>query len=168
VSLNASESVRLHGPPLRPAPTVLPSGARLQRVRCVIGNGRQFLLVQANSRRSENIGKWSLPGGRLKARETPRAGLRRELAEELGFRAPGGLVELGDWRYDHEYHRVFGYRVERIEPTLQADEILASAWLDYSDVKRLAVERELRWGFELAAITMFRRVIREPASSSGA
>lgn len=139
----------------------------MQRVRCVIGNGQQFLLVQANSRRSENVGKWSLPGGRLKARETPRAGLRRELVEELGFRAPA-LVELGDWRADDEYHRVFGCRVERIAPTLQADEILASAWLDYFDVKQLAIARQLRWGFELAAITMFRRAIREPAASSSA
>jgi 8-oxo-dGTP pyrophosphatase MutT (NUDIX family) len=136
----------------------------VERVRCVIGNGEQFLLVQARSRRPENLGKWSLPGGRLKARETDRAGLRRELFEELEFRAPN-LVELGDWRHGEEYHRVFGCRVERIAPSLQAEEILASAWIDYFDVKELARERKLRWGFELAAITMFRRVMRDAGTA---
>jgi 8-oxo-dGTP pyrophosphatase MutT (NUDIX family) len=147
---------------LRPARAVRPPGSRAERVRCVIGNGRQFLLVQTRARKAENAGKWSLPGGRLKARETDRAGLRRELFEELGFRAPN-LVELGDWQHGEEYHRVFGCRVEKITPALQPEEILASAWLDYFDVKQLAKDRKLRWGFELAAITMFRRVIPDTA-----
>jgi 8-oxo-dGTP pyrophosphatase MutT (NUDIX family) len=132
----------------------------VQRVRCVIGNGQQFLLVQARSRRPENIGKWSLPGGRLKARETDRAALRRELFEELAFRATG-LVELGDWQHGDEFHRVFGCRAAQVAPALQSEEILASAWIDYFEVKQLAKDRQLRWGFELAAITMFRRVMRD-------
>jgi 8-oxo-dGTP pyrophosphatase MutT (NUDIX family) len=138
----------------------------VQRVRCAIGNGQQFLLVQARSRRAENIGKWSLPGGRLKARETDRVGLRRELFEELAFRATN-LVELGDWQSGEEYHRVFGCRVEQIAPCLQTDEILASAWIDYFDVKELARTGQLRWGFELAAITMFRRVLRDADAATG-
>jgi 8-oxo-dGTP pyrophosphatase MutT (NUDIX family) len=160
VTFNGTESVRLKGPPLRPERVVRPKGSRVDRVRCVIGNGQQFLLVRANARRPENKAKWSLPGGRLKAREHDRTALRRELFEELGFRAPR-LIELGDWQHDDEHQRVFGCHVDSIAPRLRSNEILASAWIDYADVKQLARDRLLRWGFELAAITMFRRALRD-------
>ena len=123
----------------------------------MLSDGRRFLLVQNNAHRPENHGKWSLPGGRLKTREQPRAGLRRELVEELGFRVPY-LVDVGDWWHDDQYQRVFGCAIEPTELSLQDDEILACAWLDYADVKELSAAGLVRWGFELDAISAFRRL----------
>jgi 8-oxo-dGTP pyrophosphatase MutT (NUDIX family) len=142
---------------LRPTRVALRSGARVQRVRCVISDGQRFLLVQNNSRRAANRGKWTLPGGRLKSREQPRAALRREIAEELGFRVRS-LVSVADWWYGDQYHRVYGCRMEPVDATLRSQELLACAWLDYADVKQLATLGRMRWGFELDAISLFRRL----------
>jgi ADP-ribose pyrophosphatase YjhB (NUDIX family) len=151
----------------RPARVSLRPGVRVQRVRCVLSDGRRFLLVQNNANRAENHGKWTLPGGRLKMREQPRAGLRRELAEELGVRLPH-LLEVGDWWHRDQYHRVFGCEVEPTEPSPQDDEILACAWLEYSAVKELAAAGRMRWGFELDAISLFRHLPRDVRSATTA
>jgi 8-oxo-dGTP pyrophosphatase MutT (NUDIX family) len=128
----------------------------VDRVRCVLSHAGRYLLVQHNTRRRENAGKWALPGGRLKAREAPRVGLRRELAEELGLRVPR-LIEVGDWWRRDENHRVFGCEVERPSEWFNEDEILAVDWLDRDQVSRLAAARRLHMGFELDAITEFQR-----------
>src|SRR5262245_12137894 len=146
MGVDSSETPGFGVPQLRPARVVLSPRVRVQRVRCVLSDGRRFLFVQNNARRQENHGKWSLTGGRLKAREQARAALRRELMEEIGLRVPY-LVDVGDWWHGDEYHRVFGCETERADPSLHDDEILACAWLEYSDVKELAALCRLRWGF---------------------
>jgi ADP-ribose pyrophosphatase YjhB (NUDIX family) len=113
-------------------------------------------MVQHNSRRPENVGKWALPGGRLKSRETPKAGLRRELAEELRVRVPH-LIEVGDWWHRDQNHRVFGCEVKRAIAWFNKEEIVAVDWLAIDDVTELAAARRLHTGFELAAITEFQR-----------
>jgi 8-oxo-dGTP pyrophosphatase MutT (NUDIX family) len=128
----------------------------VDRVRCVLSRKGRYLLVQHNARRRENRGKWSLPGGRLKARETPRVGLRRELGEELRLRLPC-LVELGDWWHRDENHRIFGCVLGNDVEWFNTDEILAIAWLTYAEVEQLAAASRLRTGFELAAIAEFQR-----------
>lgn len=130
-------------------------GSRVSRVRCVIAFEQRYLLVQHNTRRPESFGKWGLIGGRLKALEDPRTGLRREVREELRFRVPY-LIELGDWSCRGETHRVFGCQTWRALDWFDREEILAMDWLSYSDVVRLAETRQLHTGFELAAITDFR------------
>ena len=145
---------------IRPARVSLAPGVKVQRVRCVLTDGRRFLLVQNNSSNPEKHGRWSLPGGRLNPREQPRAGLRREILEEIGFRVPY-LVDVGDWWHDDQYHRVFGVAIEPCDPAPQSDEILACAWLAYADVKRLASGGRLRWGFEVEAISAYRRLPRD-------
>lgn len=55
---------------------------------CVDAEGR-VLLVRSRQHRA-----WSLPGGLLKRRESPAAGLARELEEELG-------VVVGEAELDH-------------------------------------------------------------------
>ena len=129
--------------------------APVDRVRCVLRCGKRYLLAQHNSRRRENIGKWGLPGGRLKSREEPRAALRRELIEELGLRVQS-LVEIGDWWHRGENHRVFGCDVGQATQSFAPDELLAIDWFQYSEVVGLEADGHLRTGFELDAITAFR------------
>jgi 8-oxo-dGTP diphosphatase len=132
------------------------AGKNVDRVRCVLASGGRYLLVQHNSRRPENKGKWALPGGRLKSREAPHTGLRRELGEELRLRLPY-LVEIGDWWYKDENHRIFGSDVTAEITWFNTDEIVAIAWHTFEQVEQLAAAARLRTGFELAAIAEFRR-----------
>lgn len=142
----------------------------VSRVRCILRCGPRYLLAQHNSRRRENIGKWGLPGGRIKSREEPRAALRRELAEELGLRVRY-LVEIGDWWHRGENHRIFGCEVARMTQTFAPDELRAIDWFEYSDIRDLEADGLLRTGFELDAITAFRlrfpRVERASAPVNG-
>jgi len=126
----------------------------VDRVRCVLKHDHHYLLVQPNSRRRRSIGKWALPGGRLKAREKPRLGLRRELAEELRLEVPY-LRDVGDWRHRSENHRVFGCEIWEPTGWFNADEIAAARWFTYADVITLAQTARLHRGFELAAIQAF-------------
>ena len=127
----------------------------VDRVRCVLRCEGRYLLAQHQPRRRESVGKWGLPGGKLKAREKPRAALRRELEEELGLETPK-LVRIGDWWYRSKNHRVFGCDVPRATRWFDGDEIVAIAWLDYAAIVNLSLTAQLRTGFELAAITEYR------------
>jgi 8-oxo-dGTP pyrophosphatase MutT (NUDIX family) len=131
-------------------------GTAVHRVRCVLRCDERFLLAQHYSRRAGRSGTWGLPGGRLKADEKPKAGLRRELEEELRVETPR-LVKLGDWSYREENHRVFGCNLRREVEWFDADEIRAIAWLTYAEVAEFAAAERLQKGFELAAIAEFRR-----------
>src|SRR5262245_14109232 len=131
--------------------------ADIARVRCVLMHQDRYLLAQHNTQRPENVGKWALPGGRLKGSEKPKAGLRRELAEELRCEVPY-LIKLGDWRHQDEQQRVFGCELEEPINTFDADELRAIGWFSYVEVAEFAAARKLRMGFELAAIAEFRRL----------
>ena len=92
----------------------------------------------------------------LRPTEKPKACLRRELVEELGCQVPY-LVRLGDWLHDGEQHRVFGCELDEPIETFAGEELLAIGWFTYEETAELALARKLRTGFELAAITEFRR-----------
>ena len=126
----------------------------VETVRCVVRYERKYLLVQHRARRRRNLGKWSLPGGRLKGREKPKAGLRRELNEELRLRARA-LLRLGDWRDKKKYHRIFACEVLRPLDWFNRSEILELGWFTLEEVIALANASRLRRGFELAAIAEF-------------
>jgi 8-oxo-dGTP pyrophosphatase MutT (NUDIX family) len=130
--------------------------AAIARVRCVLMHDDRFLLAQHNTQRRENVGKWALPGGRLKGAEKPKACLRRELVEELGCRVPY-LIKLGDWLHQDEQQRVFGCELDEPIHSFDATEIRAIGWFSYLEVAEFAATRKLRTGFELAAIAEFRR-----------
>jgi ADP-ribose pyrophosphatase YjhB (NUDIX family) len=130
--------------------------AAIARVRCVLMHDDRFLLAQHNTQRRENVGKWALPGGRLKGAEKPKACLRRELVEELGCQVPY-LIKLGDWLHQDEQQRVFGCELDEPIHAFDAAEIRAIGWFSYLEVAEFAAARKLRTGFELAAIAEFRR-----------
>ena len=127
----------------------------VHRVRCVLKHQRHYLLVQHHSRRARNVGKWALPGGRLKTCEKPKMGLRRELDEELQLRVPH-LLKLGDWRHRKENHRIFGCEIEHPLDWFNSEEIAATGWFTYAEVKMLARTSRLHRGFEFAAIREFK------------
>jgi 8-oxo-dGTP pyrophosphatase MutT (NUDIX family) len=128
----------------------------VDRVRCVLVHEQRYLLARHNTRRARNRVLWGLVGGRLRPAERPKAGLRRELKEELNCRV-SHLVKVGDWLHRNETHRVYGCELGRAIETFDPDELLAIDWFTYAEVAALAAEERLRIGFELAAITRFRR-----------
>lgn len=136
--------------------------AAIARVRCVLMHEDLYLLAQHNTRRREHLGKWGLPGGRLKDTEKPKACLRRELIEELDCRVPY-LLKLGDWVHADELYRVFGSQIDKPIATFDPVELRAIGWFGYDDVVELANAEKLRTGFELAAIVEFRRKLSENA-----
>lgn len=127
----------------------------VDRVRCVLMHDDRYLLARHNTRRARNRALWGLVGGRLQPAEKPKAGLKRELKEELRCRV-SGLVNLGDWLHNRETHRVYGCAVRRTIETFDSDELLEIGWFTYTQVADLAVADRLRTGFELAAIARFR------------
>jgi 8-oxo-dGTP diphosphatase len=66
----------------------------------LIRDERGRYLVTQRRKGSHLAGLWEFPGGKLEAGETPAAGLRRELTEELSATfAVGELVETVRWEY---------------------------------------------------------------------
>ena len=129
------------------------------RVRCVLMRKHRFLLAQHNTRRRDKVGKWGLPGGRLKNSEAPQVGIRRELLEELRLSAPY-LIELGDCTYRGRTHRVFGCEIDTPIEWFDTDEILGIGWFSYEEVVGMAEASRLHMGFELGAIQAFRRHVQ--------
>lgn len=87
---------------------------------------------------------WTLPGGLLARRETPRQGLLRELAEELGLRTPAlralGLPDepTAVAFHPHERHIDAIFRVDppagaALDLTPDGTEVLQAGWLRPDD-----------------------------------
>jgi 8-oxo-dGTP diphosphatase len=66
----------------------------------LIRDGAGRYLITQRRRGSHLAGRWEFPGGKIEAGETPAAGLRRELEEELSATfTVGDLVETVRWEY---------------------------------------------------------------------
>ena len=120
-------------------------------VRPVVGVGGVVFIdgrVVLVKRRHEPLaGRWSLPGGAIELGETLRAGLRRELREEIGIDTRVGLlVELLD-RITHDsdgrvrYHFVLAdYLCHHVSGELRpGSDAAAVALADPADLSPYAV-----------------------------
>jgi ADP-ribose pyrophosphatase YjhB (NUDIX family) len=86
------------------------------------------LLVQ--ERKSENYGKWNLPGGHLELGETLKQGAVREVAEETGLKAEiSDLVGVYTSIRSPDYQAIrFVFSGRHTGVPVAGDEILAARW----------------------------------------
>jgi ADP-ribose pyrophosphatase YjhB (NUDIX family) len=117
----------------------------------VIMRGQRILL--ARRAHPPHAGTWDLPGGFLEADETPEAGLRRELKEELGLRVRRARpIVLATDRYGPGGFPILTiiYRVTpEPGPLTPADDVSEARWfardrIPYREIAFAAVRRELR------------------------
>jgi 8-oxo-dGTP diphosphatase len=95
--------------------------------------GRVLLCLRPEGKRL--AGHWEFPGGKLEAGETPRDGLKRELAEELGIDAVVG-PELARVSHEYEFGRVelIALEVRAFEGEVKPREHADVAWVAPKDL----------------------------------
>jgi 8-oxo-dGTP diphosphatase len=107
-------------------------------------------LITQRRRGSHLAGLWEFPGGKLEAGETPAAGLRRELEEELSaIFTVGELVETVRWEYPDRtvVLHFFDCRLEsgtiapREEQAMQWVEVARLADHDFPPADRELIQR---------------------------
>jgi 8-oxo-dGTP pyrophosphatase MutT (NUDIX family) len=125
---------------------------RVPAVRAVVMHEGRFLLAQHHNYLPETIGKWGLPGGRIEASDADLiAALRRELFEEFAMTADIlGFVAM--YIYRDRAHQIFLAKPHSLDFTINASEILGTAWLSLPEVAQWHQEGRLHTGFELPAI----------------
>lgn len=107
----------------RPAELSASGDSGIHVIVGILADGEGRVLIAERPAGKHMAGSWEFPGGKLLPGEAPLAGLRRELAEELGivvldarpfceqtFRYPDRTVRLDVW-----WVRRFSGRVESLE-----------------------------------------------------
>jgi 8-oxo-dGTP diphosphatase len=121
----------------------------------LIRDGVGRYLITRRRRGSHLAGLWEFPGGKLEAGETPAAGLRRELEEELSaIFAIGELVETVRWEYPDrvvvlhffDCHLESGAIVPREEQAMQWVEPARLVDYDFPPADRELIQRLGRRG----------------------
>jgi 8-oxo-dGTP diphosphatase len=100
---------------------------RVQGVKCLLTDQDRVLLV----RHTYGSRSWDVPGGRVKAGETPAAAAGREMGEELGL-AGLGWEAFGELpvRHHHRHDTLHLFRCELSQPPLRLDlgELAEARW----------------------------------------
>ncbi len=133
-----------------PDPGAIPAALRARRkprLRAAVGvieHGGRWLVL----RRSPSGllgGLWEFPGGKLRPRESPRAGCRREVEEETGIRVedfvPAGLVRHSYSHFSVTLH-VFRAELPRRPPVRTTDR--PARWVRPVELLRLPAPRATR------------------------
>jgi len=100
-----------------------------ERATVICRRSGQFLLVRQRVR-------WSLPGGMLRAGETPQECAQRELGEETGLTARL-LLYLWEFTGFSKRHYVFLAELEKDAQAQPLNEIRSCRWFDPADIPTL-------------------------------
>jgi 8-oxo-dGTP diphosphatase len=111
-------------------------------VGAVTVDDERLLLVRRG--RAPEIGRWSVPGGRVEPGETLAEAVVRELEEETGLEGVCGALVGWVERIDDDQHLVIlDFLVDVLEPELAraGDDAIDVAWVPLEDVaEQLLVE----------------------------
>jgi 8-oxo-dGTP diphosphatase len=109
----------------------------------IVNDGRAFV-HRRGYQRALFPGCWDIPGGHVDAGEAPLDALRRELAEETGWRLRRVIAELGEVRWtgsDGAPRREIDYLVEvdgdLDAPRLEWPKHVEFAWVGIAEIDRL-------------------------------
>lgn len=128
--------------------------------RAVMQRGDRFLMAQHHYMNPANVGKWSLPGGRVDPDDPgPEATLRRELREEFQLEVDG-LRRVGTYSHRGNVHHVFHLRVPNVDLVIDPNEIAAVAWFTVNEVRDLVAAKRIFAPFMLDAILAARGAAR--------
>jgi ADP-ribose pyrophosphatase len=122
----------------------------------VLADGRIVLVRQY--RYAVDAFVWELPAGRRDPGETPEAGARRELEEEIGFRA-GALEPMSTfWTTpgfcDEVMHLFRATRLETVPARPEADERIEQATFTIDEALAMVRRGEIREGKTLVALLL--------------
>ncbi len=106
-------------------------------VGAVCVHGGRLLLVQRG--RGVGVGRWSLPGGRVRAGETLVDAVARELAEETGLTGRvGELVGVAERMGPDHHYVILDYRFHSDgAEAVAGDDAADVTWASRTDLERL-------------------------------
>ncbi|MGD0083001.1 MAG: NUDIX domain-containing protein [Acidimicrobiales bacterium] len=115
-------------------------------VAAVVVDAERLLLIRRG--RAPQVGKWSLPGGRVEPGETLAEAVSREVLEETGIEVvPGDLVGWAD-RRDHEWHYVIldfaAVPALSVTDPVAGDDAAEAAWFPLAELGELQLVDGLR------------------------
>jgi len=120
----------------------------------VLADGRVVLVRQY--RYAVDAFVWELPAGRRDPGETPEEGARRELEEEVGFRASALEPLLVFWTTpgfcDEVMHLFRATGLEPVPPRPEADEKIEAATFTLQEALEMIKSGEIREGKTLVAL----------------
>ncbi len=102
-----------------------------------VHDGRLLLIRRG---RGIAVGRWSLPGGRVRFGEDLAAAVARELAEETGLQGSvGPLVGVAERVGEGQHYVILDYRVEVVEPSRAraGDDATDVVWAGREDLDTL-------------------------------
>jgi ADP-ribose pyrophosphatase len=122
----------------------------------VLADGRIVLVRQYRYAVDDLV--WELPAGRRDPDETPEAGTRRELEEEVGLRAGSLEPLLVFWTTpgfcDEVMHLFRATQLEDVPPRPEADERIEQATFTLDDLMTMVRRGEIREGKTLVALLL--------------
>jgi len=93
------------------------------------------ILIARRKATDDQGGKWEFPGGKIKADETPRKGLIREMKEEFGISiSVGEFFGESIYRYEHGTIKLLAYRTSWVEGQFALNAHADYRWVDPSQL----------------------------------